>query len=351
MKMIRQLLFLPLLLGAMISRAQNNPIIQDYIDKYKELAITEMQRTGVPAAIKLAQGIHETMAGTSDLVTRSNNHFGIKCKSNWTGESVSHDDDARGECFRKYPSAIDSYKDHSNFLRANSRYASLFELDPTDYARWANGLKKAGYATNPKYPTIIIKLIEDYHLQDYSLIALGRKSADDVFLAKNKVDITENNPEPKAAVIVEKVTEPVEVQATYPTSEFSINDTRVVFIRKGTPFLAVAQQYNISLSRIFEFNELKEAETASRDQLIYLQRKRRTGNEEYHIVKAGETLYDIAQVQGMRLESLMEYNWLRGDMKPAVGERLQLKEKANAMPKLASGNKLTDPSERKWTSN
>ncbi len=117
-------------------------IIQDYINTYKDLAIEEMQRTGVPASIKLAQGIHETMAGTSDLVLKSNNHFGIKCKSNWTGESVTHDDDARGECFRKYDSPLDSYRDHSDFLKGSQRYASLFKLDPLDYADWAYGLKK-----------------------------------------------------------------------------------------------------------------------------------------------------------------------------------------------------------------
>ncbi|RYY61943.1 MAG: mannosyl-glycoprotein endo-beta-N-acetylglucosamidase, partial [Chitinophagaceae bacterium] len=155
-------------------RAQNSEVIEDYISTYKDIAISEMQRTGVPASIKLAQGIHETMAGTSVLVKKSNNHFGIKCKSNWTGPSVSHTDDAPNECFRKYEMPEESYRDHSDFLRNNTRYASLFNLDPLDYAAWANGLKKAGYATNPRYPQIIIRLVEDYHLQDYTLIAMGK---------------------------------------------------------------------------------------------------------------------------------------------------------------------------------
>ena len=157
-----------------LGRTQGREAIENYIARYRELAIAEMQRTGVPAAIKLAQGIHETTAGTSDLVIRSNNHFGIKCKSNWTGESVTHTDDAPDECFRKYANVEDSYRDHSDFLKNNTRYAGLFRLDPEDYKGWANGLKRAGYATNPKYPLLIIKLIEDYHLQDYSLIALGK---------------------------------------------------------------------------------------------------------------------------------------------------------------------------------
>ncbi|MBS1654134.1 MAG: glucosaminidase domain-containing protein, partial [Bacteroidetes bacterium] len=178
MKLLRIICILLFSFITIFSFAQRPEDIQKYIDAYKAIAISEMQRTGVPAAIKLAQGIHETEAGTSDLVLKSNNHFGIKCKTGWSGQSVTHTDDAPNECFRKYDSPLDSYKDHSDFLRNSPRYASLFNLDPTDYKGWAYGLKKAGYATNPKYPQIIIKLIEDYNLEDYTLIALGRKSDD-----------------------------------------------------------------------------------------------------------------------------------------------------------------------------
>ncbi|RYZ47731.1 MAG: N-acetylmuramoyl-L-alanine amidase, partial [Chitinophagaceae bacterium] len=139
-----------LLATALVSQglfAQAKNRVQEYIDKYKDIAMAEMARTGVPASITLAQGIHESGAGTSDLVQRSNNHFGIKCKTEWTGEKVYHDDDARGECFRKYDDPFTSYKDHSDFLRARKHYASLFDLDPQDYEGWAYGLKKAGYAT------------------------------------------------------------------------------------------------------------------------------------------------------------------------------------------------------------
>ena len=159
MRNVRIILIFFLLLTAFTAAAQHSEVVKNYINIYKSLAMAEMQRTGVPASIKLAQGIHETMAGTSKLVLKSNNHFGIKCKSNWTGESVSHDDDARGECFRKYSSPEDSYRDHSNFLKNSQRYASLFILDPTDYTGWANGLKNAGYATNPKYPQVLIKIM------------------------------------------------------------------------------------------------------------------------------------------------------------------------------------------------
>ncbi len=146
---------------------------QEYVQKYKGLAIEEMKRMGVPAAITLAQGLLETEDGNSDLLKESNNHFGIKCKNTWTAETVSHDDDAPGECFRKYKTAEDSYRDHSNFLRGNTRYAFLFQLDPTDYKAWAYGLRKAGYATNPRYPEILIKNIEDNNLEQYTDEALN----------------------------------------------------------------------------------------------------------------------------------------------------------------------------------
>ena len=195
-----------LLLGKLLF-AQPSDVIRNYIAAYKDIAIQEMQRTGVPAAITLAQGIHETGAGQSVLVKKSNNHFGIKCKSEWTGESVSHDDDARGECFRKYNDPLDSYKDHSDFLKNRAHYAFLFNLDPTDYEAWAYGLKKAGYATNPRYPQILIKLIKDYNLQDYTLIAMERKPAgSEVILVSNANTIqSETSSNAKATIRHRKI--------------------------------------------------------------------------------------------------------------------------------------------------
>jgi len=312
-------------------QAQNPEVVRNYVNTYKDLAIAEMQRTGVPASITLAQGIHESGAGTSKLVQASNNHFGIKCKSNWTGESVKHDDDARGECFRKYPQSQDSYKDHSDFLKNGQRYAFLFQLDPTDYEGWANGLKKAGYATNPKYPAVLIKLVEDYNLQDYTLIALGKMPTTDVVV----VSPTVTNQQPVTEEIKEvRVTE-VKPKPTYPEGRFQINDTKVIYAKKGTSFLAIAKEYDVDLSKLFEFNELNRMEAVEEDQLIYLQRKRKTGNSEYYTVQAGETLHDIAQAQAIRLESLAELNWLKMDEMPAPGEQLSLKKKSSKIPKLA----------------
>ena len=330
MKNLRILFLLLPFVTAFTGYGQNDVVIRNYIDTYREIAIAEMQRTGVPASIKLAQGIHETTAGTSELVRKSNNHFGIKCKSNWTGESVRHTDDALNECFRKYDDPSQSYRDHSDFLKGSGRYTSLFDLDPLDYSAWAYGLKKAGYATNPRYPQIIIKLIETWHLQDYTLIALGKMPAPETYLAKEKV---EENKEKE--VIVAVAQRPAAVQHhDYPNWEFKINDTRVIYVLAGTPLLAIARQYDISLSRIFDFNELEQAETLPDDQLIYLQRKRKTGSHEFHTVKEGETLKDVAREEAIRLESLLEYNHLQNDMQPATGEQLYLRSKAPSMPKL-----------------
>lgn len=156
-----------------ITHAQTKAVIEQYIATYAPLAIAEQIRTGIPASIKLAQAIHESGAGQGDLAIRSNNHFGIKCKSNWTGPTAFHDDDEKGECFRAYMAVEESYRDHSDFLKNSARYNRLFQINPKDYEAWANGLKQAGYATNPKYPVLLIKLIEEYGLQQYTLVALS----------------------------------------------------------------------------------------------------------------------------------------------------------------------------------
>lgn len=365
---MRRLLYLSLALFAFVTANAQTISIEEYIDLYKEIAMKEMIRTGVPASITLAQGIVETENGNSKLVKKSNNHFGIKCKETWTGPSVSHDDDAPGECFRVYNNAEESYIDHSNFLRTRKHYNFLFSLDPADYKAWAYGLKKAGYATNPAYPALLIKYIERYNLNEYSLIALGKKTGSDPILAKNDQPVVttpvtttvatvqqqpvapqpEAKPQPEVVAIVKKEEpkkeepkkeqpkkEVVKVAVDYPSGEFRINETRVVYVTKGTPFLAIAQKYNVQLKWLFDFNDLKEAEVLENDQLVYLQRKRRTGVNAVHVVAAGETLYDIAQTQGIRLDALLQLNQLTVNMQPAVGEQLYLQSPAPAAPKLA----------------
>lgn len=338
MQKLKILFLSAFILAGFNSFAQQSELVKSYISQYKDLAIEEMQRTGVPASIKLAQGIIETMAGTSNLVLRSNNHFGIKCKSTWTGPSVKHNDDAKGECFRKYPAPQDSYRDHSDFLKNNQRYAFLFTLDPTDYEGWAWGLKKAGYATNPRYAAALIKAIEDYELQQYSLIALGKMPDKQTDLAGTVVT-DDNKPVTLVAdAITPQQKEPVantDKEPQYPKGVFKINDTKVVYVPKGTSYLALAKDYDVDLAKIFEFNDLPRSEETDRDRLIYLQRKRKTGNQEFHVVQPGETLHDIAQMQAIRLESLHELNWLKKGEIPAAGEQLSLQKKSSTVPRLA----------------
>jgi len=315
-------LFFVLALGALQCQAQRSDLVKTYIETYKDLAIAEMQRTGIPASITLAQGIYESTAGTSELVLQSNNHFGIKCKSDWTGESVKHDDDLKNECFRKYEKAEDSYKDHSDFLKKGTRYAFLFNLDPTNYTGWAYGLKKAGYATSSRYPQALIKLIETYDLQDYTLIALGKKNNDGIMTAA----ITTNGSGGGAASADEIVIPQEAVKLSYPEGEFRINEVKVILGKKGTSWLAIAKKYDVDLSKLFEYNEIPKADLLDKDQLVYLQRKNKYGSSEIHVVKEGESLHDVAQVEGIRMESLQEMNGLRSGGVIQAGEQLMLKK-------------------------
>jgi LysM repeat protein len=310
----------------------------NYVNTYKALAMAEEQRSGVPASITLAQGLHESEAGTSELVKSSNNHFGIKCKEDWKGAVFYHDDDSRQECFRSYATAADSYRDHSDFLRQGSRYASLFKLNPRDYEGWAYGLKKAGYATNIRYSQILIKLIRDYNLQQYTLIAMGKMPASEEVVLGG-VPITPIAPEARSDTGNVAIGKPDAAMAgsevSYPEGEFQINRARVVFVQAGVSLLSVATRYEVPLGRLLEFNEMKEEDVLIRGQLIFLQRKRRAGSIEYHVVREGEGVYDIAQAEGVRLQDLLEMNQLAPGEQPAVGERIYLQRSAPAKPRLA----------------
>lgn len=341
--------------GAMAQVSANGV---NYVNAYKGLAIAEEQRTGVPAAITLAQGLHESEAGTSELVRGSNNHFGIKCKADWKGAVFYHDDDSRQECFRSYPTAADSYRDHSDFLRQGSRYAFLFQLDPTDYEGWAYGLKKAGYATNIRYSQILIKLIREYHLQQYTLIAVGKMAAsDEVVLSVpggsgvagggvaggGVVGGGAAGGAVGGGVVAGGVVDSVKrdaamagMEVSYPEGEFKINRTRVVYVQAGVSLLTIANKYEVPLGRLLEFNDMKEGDVLSKGQLIFLQRKRRSGSIEYHVVREGEGMYDIAQAEGVRLEDLLKMNQLSVGEVPAVGERIYLQRSAPEKPRLAN---------------
>ena len=319
--------------------AQNPDPVIIYISTYKTLAIAEQQRSGVPASITLAQGIHETQAGTSDLVIASNNHFGIKCKTSWTGQVVYHDDDARGECFRSYATAADSYKDHSDYLSLTPRYAFLFKLNPEDYESWAYGIRKAGYATNVKYSQILIKLIRDYDLQKFSLIALGKLPAEQTpsrILAKDKTHELEGFTDSTGA-------QPGQMSVTvasYPVGPFSINEAKVIYAKAGISLLSVSNQYEIPLSHLLEFNDMNQEDILNSDQLIFLQRKRKTGYTSFHVVQPGESMYSICQYEGIRYENMMELNRMKPGEEPAPGEKIYLQTNANTKPVLRNSGSV-----------
>jgi len=330
--MIKKIFPLFLILAFFVFNIQAQTITpEEYIENYKDIAIREMKRMGVPAAITLAQGILESESGNSSLVKRSNNHFGIKCKSNWTAETVSHDDDAVGECFRTYKTADDSYRDHSNFLRAGKHYAFLFNLNPTDYKAWSYGLKKAGYATNPRYPNILIKNIEKYNLQQYSDAGAADvpkfesdKYKDDPIVVEKKE--VQNDPSKVADANANAITETSPDASTI----FSINGSKCIHAKKGTSLLAIATRHNINLKKLLDINELEVDGILEEDQLIFLQRKSKNGEKDFVIVSQHSTLYDVAQQNGLQLESLLEYNQLEedGDIKP--GTKLYLKAVAQS---------------------
>jgi hypothetical protein len=360
--------------GRLTAQLSVNGVI--YVNTYKALAMSEEQRSGIPASIILAQGLHETEAGTSELVKQSNNHFGIKCKDDWKGGVVYHDDDAKQECFRSYATAEDSYRDHSDFLKRSQRYAFLFDLSPTDYEGWAYGLRKAGYATNIRYSQILIKLIKDYNLQQYTLIAMGKVRPEDEVVLTIPVGPSgakvpnegergttldrssavaaiapgqasgsgqpsgasgQGGPAGSSGTATITVTDAPAV--SYPEGEFTINKTKVVYARAGMSLLAIAGQYDIPLGRLLEFNDMKEEDVLVRSQLIFLQRKRRTGSIEYHVVRDGESLYDICQAEGIRMEDMLEMNQLTPAAQPASGERIYLQGSAPSRPRLASNQR------------
>jgi len=240
-----------------ISQEAPNKNIIKYIEQYAALAVKEMERTGVPASIKIAQGIHETNAGKSDLVLKSNNHFGIKCKSSWTGEKVYHNDDEEGECFRKYDNATASYLDHSDYLKSQPRYAFLFDYDANDYAAWAWGLKKAGYATNPIYAQTLIKYIEAYHLNELNKFAENEEDQD----LKNYLETIRSRP----LDIVENSNKSIEPEEKYSStkpakekSEKRIRVKKTHVVKKGESLYSLSKKYSTTVDVLKKVNHLKK---------------------------------------------------------------------------------------------
>jgi LysM repeat protein len=276
----------------------------------------------------MAQAIHESGAGLGDLALRSNNHFGIKCKNTWTGDVVYHDDDSAGECFRSYPSVADSYRDHSDFLRSGKRYAFLFNIPPTDYNGWANGLKQAGYATNPQYPAIIARLIEENDLESLTETALVQ-SGNTIWLTAVKTTV-EPSAEPSELKPAETA-KPVALKSKAGEEDapkpavIRINHCKAIQAYAGMPVKRIAALYDVDADDLFRYNDMKPVDRLGKAQVFFLEEKRKKGEEKIHIVKKGETLWAISQAEGIRLDKLLDYNDLRKNATLKSGQKLKLR--------------------------
>ncbi len=283
----------------------------DYISMYRGAAVKEMLISGVPASITLSQGILESGDGNSTLARKANNHFGIKCHE-WTGETFHMDDDAKGECFRSYKSVFDSYDDHSQFLKTRSRYAGLFQLDKIDYKGWAKGLKDAGYATNPKYPELLIKIIEENSLHQYDLLTEVPKDFDTP-IVKGETKTTQSKLESTAVASAGKI--------------LLHNRIKYITVQPGDTYFSICKKHEMVLWQIYKYNDLNKDDALTPGQKIYLQPKRYNGYEEFHIVKQGETMRDISQLHGIKLKTLYKKNNMVVGTQPKVGDKLNLKSK------------------------
>lgn len=291
-----------------------NHAVREYLEQYSDIAVSEMRRTGVPASIKLAQGMIESDHGRSRLARLANNHFGIKCHSNWTGPTIYHDDDARGECFRKYSNPEQSFRDHSDFLVNGSRYKELFFLDQTDYKGWARGLKKAGYATNPAYADMLIRKIEENSLYLFDT-ARGQVSA---------------------GVGSGSTSAPARESGSMAGSRYSASVAHRVMQRNRVDFFIVGDNDTFeTITRDFDllswelerYNEKPIEELLVPGNAIFLQPKRKKAEPgiRYHVVREGETMYAVSQLYAIKLQNLYQMNFMEEGTEPETGRRLNLR--------------------------
>ncbi len=316
MQRLKLTIFLVLALSLGLKAQDANEL---YIAKYSDMAVEEMYRSGVPASITLAQGILESGSGTSTLAVNANNHFGIKCHS-WDGEKTYHDDDRPQECFRKYDSAADSFKDHSDFLRYHDRYKFLFDLEPTDYKGWAYGLKKAGYATSPTYAEKLISLIERYDLSEYDTVELLVLETETASAGKKESSESEGT-----LVKRGRPASPAQMESLSPAEGFTFSLSRQVFEKNGVAcvmalegetYSSIAAEYDLFLREILKYNDVSEDETLQPGQLVYIRAKKNQTEKglDKHIVESeDETLWKIAQRYGVKLKSLLKMNSFKGD--------------------------------------
>ncbi len=334
--------------------------IESYIKKYSDIATKEMLRTGIPASIKLSQGILESGFGNGDIAADAKNHFGIKCHNDWSGYTFwKYDDEDKPSCFRSYCSVEESYIDHSNFLLHRSRYAFLFRLDKMDYEAWAQGLQSAGYATAPDYADRLISLIHRYELYAYDL-------------TMNEVSIIEKIPSPKPVFEYTQSVSTIELPKTQ--NQYEINETQEVVLLSASPVEkviggkatseffpkyfregifrnnskkmiiaaaedtphSIAQAYDISLQDLMAYNDLEPKQALILHQYIYLEPKQSEfkGIRPVHKVKNEESMYIISQLYGVQLEVLLQRNKMKRGDEPATGQRIYLRGSSDVPPKL-----------------
>ncbi len=332
---------------------QQSKEVLDYIEEYKDAAMTEMVKYKIPASITLAQGILESGAGKSKLAQKGNNHFGIKCHKDWKGKTMRVDDDAPKECFRVYKSVSDSYRDHSKFLKNSQRYAFLFELKITDYKGWAKGLKKAGYATLPTYATVLINTIENYNLQQYDQMVVKGKfkvKKNKTKPQKEEVKPVEKQEEPKEALIdlsnkdkakkvkpakANKKNYSVPVLADCKVVEMTSDKhyirenfgVKFVFTKEGDNVATLAKELVMSEYQLVKYNDISKNATFSEGEVIYIGRKRRRAPAGYnkHVIKQGETLRQVSRLYAVRLERLYDMNGLNENSVLSIGQEIRLR--------------------------
>lgn len=290
---------------------------QDYIALYKDDAVKDMLKTGVPASITLAQAAFESGDGNSELARTANNHFGIKCHKEWDGETFIQDDDHRNECFRKYNSVLESFDDHSNFLRTRDRYSFLFSYVKTDYKSWAYGLKKAGYATNPEYPQRLIKIIEEHQLFFLDTITSLETASSEKIIAIA--------PKPKLRPVTEGEITEVSLSTVRKIQE--INRTQYVIARKGDNYQSLAKEFDMMPWQILKYNDLERTTVINEGEIIYLKPKRNKADKEFHIVAEGETMRDISQRYAVKLNSLCKNNQMKEETPLTDGQKIWLSKK------------------------
>lgn len=282
--------------------------VDQYVEKYSPIAVEEMHRSRIPASITLAQGLLESGNGNSRLALVANNHFGIKCKKDWTGESIREDDDEAQECFRKYPAPIDSYKDHSDFLMKNQRYAFLFDLDPTDYRGWAEGLKKAGYATNPNYPKLLMNLIERHNLQRFDGVKPTLRETEEI-KQEQKVQLAQHR-------------------------AISVNGIPGLVAKGDDSYASIALENGMRVWQIYKYNDLKKDAEIKAGDTIYIKPKNYRGSVEFYTVTPGDNMHAVSQRFGIKLSKLYSRNRMKEGQEPETGEKLYLTGTRPSAPAL-----------------